>query len=121
MDYDLYYYETRRVFRDSTISFGSTRYSVPPTYTGKTVTVKYKPECSRITVYWNDQQIAKHRTDTGETYLINRSHRHAIWKVWRADQKLFYQKAKQEPAENHSLSIYEEISAQEATHECATA
>ncbi len=120
-DYDLYYCEMRRVFRDSTFSFRSVRYSVPPAYVGKTVTIKYKPECSRVTVYWNDREIVQHRTDTGKNYVIKRFHRYAIWKVWRDDQKLFYQKAQQKPTENHPLSIYEEISAQEVTNECTTA
>jgi len=115
-DYDLYYFESRKVFNDSTFSFDSNRYSVPPLYIGKTITVKYRPGRSSIDVYFKDKLITQHRTDTCEQYVIKRSHRHAIWKVWRDDKKLFYQKAQQNKKENHPLSIYEEIS-MEASHD----
>ena len=120
-DYDLHYVESRRVFNDSTFSFHSKRYSVPPEYRGKTVTVKYKPSHDSIDVYWKNERITQHRTDTPEQYVIKRSHRHAIWKVWRDDKKLFYQKARENKNENHPLSVYEEVSSLEASHDYASA
>jgi transposase len=119
-DYDLCYVESRRVFNDSTFSFHSKRYSVPPEYRGKTVTVKYKPSRESIDVYWKNHRITQHRTDTPEQYVIKRSHRYAIWKVWRDDKKLFYQKAQEKKSENHPLSVYEEIS-MEASHDYTSA
>ena len=120
-NYDLYYFEPRKVFNDATFSFHSKRYSVPPLYIGKTITVKYRPGRSRIDVYWQDKRITQHRTDTLEQYVIKRSHSHEIWKVWRNDKKLFYQQHQKEKHTNHPLSLYEQISLLEEAHECPTA
>ena len=115
-DYDLYYFETRKVFNDSTFSFYWQRFSVPPVYIGKQVTVKYRPNNSRLSVYYNDQLITEHRSDSGSQYVIKRSHRHDIWQIWRNDKKLFYQKAKQNKQYNHSLALYEQVVELERAH-----
>jgi transposase len=107
--YDLYYMETRKVFNDSTFSFYSRRYSVPPSYIGKTVTVKYRPSVARIDVYFKEKFITQHRTDTMEQYVVKRSHRHEVWKIWRHDKKLYYKKAKETKLANHPLAVYEQI------------
>lgn len=116
-DYEIYYLETRKVFNDSTFSFYSQRYSVPPLYMGKMVSLKYRPNCDRLDVYFNHTLITQHRLDSCERYVIKRGHRYGIWKVWHQDKKLFYQKAAREHKENnHALSVYEEIARQEAHH-----
>ena len=115
-DYEIYYLETRKVFNDSTFSFYSQRYSVPPMYIGKMVSVKYRPFNLRLDVYYKEQLITQHRMDSGEQYVIKRGHRHSIWKVWRNDKKLFYQKACEEKSKNHPLKTYEELIEQEARH-----
>ena len=116
-DYELYYLETRKVFNDSTFSFYSQRYSVPPLYIGKMVSVKYRPYCLRVDVYYQNQLITQHRMDSGERYVIKRGHRYSIWKVWQGDKKLFYQQAaKEKKKSSHALSIYEQIASQEARH-----
>lgn len=120
-DYDLFYFEPRKVFNDSTFSFHSKRYSVPPLYIGKTITVKYRPGRSSIDVYFKDKRITQHRTDTWEQYVIKRSHSHEIWKVWRDDKKLFYQQHRKENHTNHPLALYEQLSLLEGAHECPTA
>ena len=116
-DYPLFYMETRKVFGDSTFSFHSQRFSVPPDYIGKRVTIKHRPNQSRIDVFYKDRQITQHRTDTAEKYIIKRVHRHKIWSIWREDKKLFY--AKPKSIENHPLKIYEEIGNLEVSHESA--
>jgi len=118
-EYPLFYLESRKVFNDSTFSFQSQRFSVPPEYIGKRVTVKYRPSCSRIDVFYKDRSITQHRTDTGEMYVIKRVHRHKVWSVWRENKTFFY--AKSEPVENHPLEVYENISNQEVRRESATA
>jgi transposase len=115
-DYDLFYLETRKVFTDSTFSFNWQRFSVPPNYIGKRVTVKYRPNNFRLSVYYKDQLITEHRTDTDSQYVIKRSHRHSIWHIWRNDKRLYYQKAKQKKQNNHSLALYEEVSQMENVH-----
>jgi transposase len=120
-DYDLFYFEPRKVFNDSTFSFHSKRYSVPPLYIGKTITVKYRPNQSSIDVYFKDERITQHRTDTWEQYVIKRSHSHEIWKVWRDDKKRFYQQHQKDKQANHPLALYEQISLLEEAHECPTA
>jgi transposase len=115
-EYDLYYMETRKVFSDSTFSFHWQRFSVPPDYIGKRVTVKYRPNNARLSVYYRDKLITEHRTDSASQYVIKRSHRHSIWHIWRNDKRLFYQKAKQRKEYNHSLALYEEVSQMENTH-----
>jgi len=107
--YDIYYMETRRVFNDSTFSFQAQRYSVPPVYIGKTVTVKYRPPVSRIDVYFKEKFITQHRTDSFEQYVIKRSHRYELWQIWRHDKKLYYKKAKETKSSNHPLAVYEQI------------
>jgi transposase len=120
--YDLYYMESRKVFNDSTFSFRSQRYSVPPAYIGKTVTVKYRPSVERIDVYFKEKFLTQHRTDNIEQYIIKKSHRHEIWKIWRGDKKLYYKKAKETKQANHPLAVYEQIGlmeqlyAKSATH-----
>ena len=110
-NYDLYYLETRKVFNDSTFSFKSQRFSVPPIYVGKTVTVKYRPERDRVDVYFQHKPITQHRTDTTDPYVIKRLHRWSIWRLWREEKHLFYQKAKQQvKPTNHPLAVYEAIS-----------
>jgi len=110
-DYDLYYLETRKVFNDATFSFHSLRYSVPPEYIGKFITIKHRPEQNRIDVYYKEKLITQHRTDSGGwgQYVIKRSHRWEIWKYWRNEKNLFYQQAQKKKAGNHPLSIYEEL------------
>jgi hypothetical protein len=107
--YDLYYMETRKVFNDSTFSFHNQRYSVPPAYIGKTVTVKYRPSAERIDVYFKEKFLTQHRTDNIEQYVIKKSHRHEIWKIWRGDKKLYYKKPKETKPANHPLAVYEQI------------
>ena len=119
-DYELYYLETRKVFNDSTFSFYSQRYSVPPQYIGKTVSLKYRPGNMRLDVYYNDELITQHRTDSGEQYVIKRGHRHSIWRVCRNEKKLFYQQAQKAKQENHPLFKYEQIVTEEAGHAAAT-
>ena len=119
-EYDLYYLETRKVFNDSTFSFYSQRYSVPPQYIGKTVSLKYRPGNMRLDVYYNDELITQHRMDSGEQYVIKRGHRHSIWRVWRNEKKLFYQQAQKAKQENHPLFKYEQIVTEEAGHAAAT-
>lgn len=114
-DYNLFYLETRKVFNDSTFSFHSQRFSVPPIYVGKYVTIKYRPERHRINVYFQEKPITQHHTDTKDAYVIKRAHRWSIWRLWREEKHLFYQKAKQQvKATNHPLAIYEAISEGEA-------
>ncbi len=110
-DYDLYYMETRKVFNDCTFSFKSRRYSVPPEYIGRFVTIKYRPERQRIDVYFNESLITQHRTDGDNSgqYVIKCCHRQQIWKQWRNEINLFYQQAKRHSSENHRLSVYEEV------------
>jgi hypothetical protein len=111
-DYEVCYAESRKVFRDSTLSFHSKRYSVPPSYIGKIVTVKHRPGQDRIDIFFRNQRITQHRTDTFEQYVIKKSHRHQIWKVWRNDMKLYYIKAnkdKKEKKGNHQLELYEDV------------
>lgn len=120
-DYDLYYFNSRKVFNDSTFSFQSRRFSVPPEYIGKTVTIKYRPGISRIDVYWTEKNITQHRTDTLEQYVIKRAHSHQIWKLWRDENKHFYRKAHQEKNNNHPLALYEQISLLEDNYEHAHA
>jgi transposase len=115
-DYELYYLESRKVFNDSTFSFYHQRYSVPPAYIGKTVSVKYRPGNMRLDVFYDAQPITQHRMDSGERYVIKRGHRHSIWRVWRNGKKLFYQQAQKAKQENHSLAVYEEIAAKEAAY-----
>ena len=115
-DYDLFYFETRKVFKDSTFSFNRQRFSVPPNLIGKRVTVKYRPNNFRLSVYYKDQLITEHRTDTLNQYVIKRSHRHSLWHIWRNDRKLFYRKAKIQKQYNHSLALYEEVSQMENAH-----
>jgi len=109
-EYDLYYMESRKVFNDSTFSFYGQRYSVPPIYIGKTVTVKYRPNNLRIDVYHKEKLITQHRADSGDRYVIKRSHRYSLWKIWRGDKKLFYQQVKAHKNSNHPLALYEQIS-----------
>ena len=104
------------MFNDSTFSYQGRRYSVPPRYIGKTVTIKHRPGKERLEVYYQDQAITEHRTDSGGLYIIKRSHRHQIWKVWRNGKDLFYQQAKQQNTPNHPLSVYEEIAATGVNH-----
>ena len=111
--YDLHYLETRKVFNDATFSFNAQRYSVPPMYIGKSVSVKYRPPMERIDVYHLDKFITQHRTDSTDRYVIKRSHRHDLWKVWRGDKKLFYQQHRQDESNNHPLELYEQISLME--------
>lgn len=118
-DYEIYYLETRKVFNDSTFSFYSQRYSVPPIYIGKMVSVKYRPFNLRLDVYYKNELITQHRMDSGEQYVIKRGHRHSIWKVWRNDKQLFYQQAQIAKLHNHSLADYEEIARKEAGGEKA--
>jgi len=118
-DYDIYYLETRKVFNDSTFSFYAQRYSVPPLYIGKMVSVKYRPFNLRLDVYYKGELITQHRMDSGEQYVIKRGHWHSIWKVWRNDKKLFYQQAQRAKLQNHSLADYEEIARKEAGAEKA--
>jgi transposase len=125
-DYEIYYLETRKVFNDSTFSFYSQRYSVPPIYIGRMVSLKYRPFNLRLDVYYKEELITQHRMDSGERYVIKRGHRHSIWKVWRNDKKLFYVQAsldagqaKKAKIENHPLSVYEEIAGEEAASETA--
>jgi len=112
--YDLYYLETRKVFNDATFSFQAQRYSVPPVYIGKTVSVKYRPPVARIDVYFKDKFITQHRTDSIDQYVIKKSHRHALWQIWRGDKKLFYKKHQRQETSNHPLAIYEQISLMDA-------
>lgn len=120
-DYDLCYLKSRKVFADSTFSFRSKRYSVPPQYIGKTITVKYRPGRSSIDVYFQDSRITQHRTDTEDLYVIKRSHSHEIWKLWREDRKIFYLENQKSKQTNHPLSFYEQISTLETAHERPTA
>lgn len=113
-DYELYYLETRKVFNDSTFSFYHQRYSVPPLYIGKTVSLKYRPGNLRLDVYYMGELITQHRMDSGDKYVIKRGHRHSIWRVWRNEKKLFYQQASKAKQQNHTLAVYEEIAAKEA-------
>lgn len=101
--------ETRKVFNDSTFSFYSQRYSVPPIYIGKTITVKYRPNISRIDVYFKEKFITQHRTDSPDQYVIKRSHRYSIWQIWRNDKKLYYKKSQETKTTNHPLIVYEQI------------
>ncbi len=126
-DYELYYFETRKVFNDSTFSFYSQRYSVPPQYIGKTISLKYRPGNMRLDVYYNDELVTQHRMDSGEQYVIKRGHRFSVWRVWRNEKKLFYQQARQAAGqvqkakqENHPLSEYEQVVKEEAGHAAAT-
>lgn len=118
--YDLYYLETRRVYNDSTFSFYSQRYSVPPMYIGKTVSLKYRPYNLRLEVYYNNTLITQHRMDSGEKYVIKRSHRRALWQVWREEKNLFYMQAKKAQKENHPLAEYERIAGEESYNATAT-
>jgi hypothetical protein len=120
-DYDLYYVEPRKIFSDSTFSFQGKRYSVPPHYIGKFILVKYRPNLQRIDVYFREQPITQHRTDTDEQYVIKRAHKHMIWQVWRGDHKRFCRHAEEKKPFNHPLSVYEEATAGEGAHESATA
>ena len=118
-DYDIYYLQTRKVFNDCTFSFDSQRYSVPPIYIGKMVSLKYRPGNDRLEVFYNNELITQHRMDSADRYVIKRGHRHSIWKVWRHEKKLFYQQAsrkKKELTENHPLSVYEQRAREEACH-----
>jgi transposase len=119
-EYDLYYMETRKVFSDSTFSYHWQRFSVPPSYIGKRITVKYRPNNARLYVYYKDKLITEHRTDSASQYVIKRSHRHSIWHIWRNDKRLFYQKAKERENYNHSLTLYEEVSQRENTYAQST-
>jgi transposase len=119
-EYDLYYLETRRVFNDSTFSFQNNRFSVPPQYIGKTITIKHRPSNLRIDVFYNEQFITQHRLDSGEKYVIKRAHRHSLWKVWRNDKKLFYQQAQEMKNKNHPLALYEQVSQLEMDYGCPT-
>jgi transposase len=115
--YELYYMESRKVFNDSTFSFHGRRYSVPPKYIARTVTVKYRPGNMRLDVSHNNQLITQHRRDSGgENYVIKRSHRFSIWRILRYDKKLYYQQAWQMKKENHPLAAYEQIAKEEAGH-----
>ncbi len=121
-DYELYYLETRKVFNDSTFSYRNRRFSVPPIYIGKMVTVKQKPLQERLDVYYQAKLITQHRTDTGDIYVVKRGHRWGVWKIWRNDKKLFYQqyqkeKSKERETENHPLAVYEQVSQMEASRE----
>jgi transposase len=118
-DYEIYYLETRKVFNDSTFSFYSQRYSVPPQYIGRMVSLKYRPFNLRLDVYYKEELITQHRMDSGERYVIKRGHRHSIWKVWRNDKKLFYLHNQKTKTENHPLSEYEQIITEEAGCETA--
>lgn len=119
-DYELYYLETRKVFNDSTFSFYSQRYSVPPMYIGKTVSLKYRPGNMRLDVYYMNELITQHRMDSGEQYVIKRGHRASIWQVWRNNKKLFYQQARKANHANHPLAEYEQIAGEEGKHATAT-
>ena len=114
--YEIYYLETRKVFNDSTFSFYSQRYSVPPQYIGKMVSVKHRPFSSRLDVYYKEQLITQHRMDSEEKYVIKRSHRYNIWKVWRNDKKLFYRSAQKNKSTNHCLAEYEKAAGEEGAH-----
>lgn len=114
-DYDLYYLETRKVFSDSTFSFKSLRYSVPPEYVGKVVSIKYRPEMRRIDVFYKDKSITQHRTDMSGCgqYIIKRAHRYSIWKQWREQNPVFHGAAAKRSSANHPLSVYEEVAGAE--------
>lgn len=116
--YDLYYLETRKVFNDSTFSFKRRRYSVPPEYVGKFLSIKYRPEMSRVDVFYKDRPITQHRTDEESCgqYIIKRVHRHSIWKQWRYGNKILYRNAQKPKTENHCLSVYEEAAASDLVH-----
>jgi len=113
--YDLYYLETRKVFTDSTFSYQSRRYSVPPDYIGKFISIKFRPENKRIEVFYNDHLITQHRTDQcGEgQYIIKRVHRHRIWKFWQDQNHPVNKKSRVVPFPNHALSLYEEVALSE--------
>lgn len=109
--YDLYYLETRKVFTDSTFSYQSRRYSVPPDYIGKFISIKFRPENKRIDVFYNDRLITQHRTDQdGEgQYVIKRVHRHRIWKFWQDQNHPVNKEGRGLPSRNHALSLYEDV------------
>lgn len=110
--YEVCYADSRRVFNDGTFSFKGRRYSVPPEYIGKTVTVKYRPENERLRVYFRERLLTEHRCDGMSQYEIKRVHRYRIWKLWRNEKRIFYQKAAKKGASaNHPLSVYEAAAA----------
>lgn len=108
--YDLCYLFTRKIFNDSTFSFKSLRYSVPPEYIGKFITIKHRPEMRRIDVFYKEKLITQHRTDGDGwgQYVIKRAHRHSIWKHWRYENTVFYRNAQRAKSMNHPLEAYEE-------------
>jgi transposase len=109
--YDLYYLETRKVFTDSTFSYKRRRYSVPPDYIGKFISIKFRPENKRMAVFYNDRLITQHRTDQGGEgqYVIKRVHRHRIWKFWCDQNHPLDKNGRKATSQNHVLSLYEEL------------
>ena len=72
----------RKVAKESMVAFRSSRYSVPPAYVGREVTVELSGDQGSVTIRSGDVIIAEHRAATkpGES-LTHKEHIDELWKL----------------------------------------
>lgn len=72
----------RKVARESMVSFRASRYSVPPAYVGREVTVELSGDAGRVIIRSGDAIVAEHRAAAkpGES-LTHPEHLDELWKL----------------------------------------
>ena len=117
-EYEIYEMEFRRIYLTSTFSFKNKRYSVPPEFLGKTVTLKYHPEKNEVRVYYQDQSIYTHQISKGPgKYIIAEEHQKEISRIMRSQFRVLKRRRgkgtdpDKDPFEEikRPLSFYEEV------------
>ena len=71
----------RKVAAESMVSFRSARYSVPPQYVGREVTVELSGEAGRVVVRSGDLIVAEHPTARRGESVTQKDHLDELWKL----------------------------------------
>ncbi len=69
-DYDTSYVSHRQVMKDCLISYRGNRYSVPPTYVGKTITIRQALDIDVVRIFHQQDLIAEHKLATGKGGMV---------------------------------------------------
>lgn len=72
----------RKVAKESMVSFKSSRYSVPPEYVGRDVTIELTGDCGKVIIRSGDAIVAEHRAAVkqGES-ITQKEHLDQLWKL----------------------------------------
>jgi transposase len=102
-------YELRQVARDSYVSWGASRYSVPWRYAGKEVWVREQGEA--VEVHYAGQRIAVHRRAAGKHQVVtHRPHHDGIPLAGRTGSKILIRMREMAPSvEERPLAAYESL------------